>query len=583
MNPPEEAAPSDRWQLRPRTARLVLGLLVGSFFLVGWATSSNHLSQFTGDIGVKLLQIDNLARGHAWLDSPGGELDPRGELFPLRPPFIVTHDDKTYSVYLNPVTYLAAAAYPTLGFRGGRLFVLLCALGSVAAARWLALGAGLAEQRARLAGALTLFATPLWLYGWVFWEHGPATLLCALGTAAVLRESREAFPRWSLTATVALGVGMACRPEVFLFALALALAVLWVDRRPAVAALLVVGTPVAYALTGVSLPGMPFLENAGLILEKVFGLWSGTNGEFSWLDSRTTIVERLLIGALGAESAVSVAARRCALALTVLLLIQGVLGRLGRPLRKLGAVATAITSLLLIAPALSLARNPQTLLDGLLVCCPLALAALPQPAREGEPSPSRGMRIVGITAAAFLCAALLLAQNSGGNQWGPRYLLPAMPLIACLVASRRELTLPWTNADDRLRGATLVTLLIASLCIQGLGMRNHLMNSRAKAAGWERVAAMKADVFLTPVWFLPQEGAGLALREETPFLLAGSQEALADALERLEVARIPAFVFFEIGRPNPGPRRFGRYVETQSTELYLQPFVVRASRFDLSP
>ncbi len=572
--------------MSPTTARLALVVLVAVYAVVGLVTLDLELAQFCGDIGVKLVQIDNLARGHAWLDYPGAEVDPAGRLFPLGAPFIVVHDDKPYSVYLNPVTYLAAPAYRLLGVQGCRLVILLCAVGAVAATVWLARVVGLTRRRALLAATLTLIATPLWFYGWVFWEHVPATLLCVVATAAVIHDSRSGFPRWSLVAAAALGVAMACRPEAFLYALALALALVWVRRRPAAAAILVVGTPIAYVVTSLSLPGMPFVENAGVILDKVFGWLTDPTSRGPWLEERLSILQQLLIGVLTPiESPAPTTARYLALALSTLLLGFGGLRRFGGLPERLSDGMLAVAGLLLIWPALSQAIDSQILLSGLLICCPLVLAAIPHSVTgQDRASPAAGgLSVLGVTAIGFLLAAMLLAQNGGGNQWGPRYLLPAMPLIACLVASRPELTPRWGSAGQRFRGVTLVGLLIASLAIQALGMRSLVLNTQRKTDAWERVAAIGGDYLLTPAWFLAQEGAGLALREETPFLLADSRDEMDYALDSLARAEAPSFTFLEIAGRVPGARRFGRYVETESTEFYLHPFDIRSSRFELTP
>ncbi len=588
----DEGAAAEADDRRPQvSAWLPLAVLVAVYALVGLSALDHELAQFSGDIGVKLIQIDTLARGHAWLDYPGAEIDPTGQLFPLGPPFIVVHDGRPYSVYLNPVTYLATPAYRWLGIQGGRLLVLLCAAGVVAATVWLARVVGMTRGRATLAAALTLAATPLWLYGWVFWEHAPATLLCVIATAVAIRESPAAFPRRSLIAAAALGVAMACRPEALLYALALAFALAWRARRPAAAGILVVGTPIVYALTSLSLPGMPFIENASLILDKVFGWLSDPTGRPSWLEERQGIVETLLIGVMAPmETAVPTTARRLGLTLAVMLIALGGHRRFGGPSGRLSSGITAVAGLLFVLPALSLAADSQILLSGLLICCPLTIAVMPYLVTGPEGAsrdPERGDRsllpVLGVTALGFLLAAMLLAQNGGGNQWGPRYLLPAMPLIACIVASRPELAPRWGSVPQRLRGWTLIALVIASLAIQLLGMRSHLLSSQRKSEAWERVAALGGDFLLTSAWFIPQEGAGLALREDTPFLLVRSREQMGYALDSLARVATPTFTFLEIAGRSSGARRFGVYMETESTEFYLHPFNIRASRFELSP
>lgn len=179
---------------RRESARIVLALLVAMGIyasIATWLASGEAL--FCGDIGVKYIQMSALAQNQRAIPNPAAEFDPDGALFPLKAPFVIQADGQFYSVYLNPYVQLGSYAYRLGGPVLCRALTLVCTLAAGFASILLARRLGAAWNAACAVAALTLFATPLWLYGCCFWEHAPA-VLCATLALAFLRESK-----WSLS------------------------------------------------------------------------------------------------------------------------------------------------------------------------------------------------------------------------------------------------------------------------------------------------------------------------------------------------------------------------------------------------
>jgi hypothetical protein len=148
-----------------RWAMHALLAVAGLYAVAGICLPGGTMSVFSGDIGLKFIQIDNLSRGHAWLEYAGASLDPASRLYPFGHRFVFRQAGRMYSVYLNPVIYLASLIDRFSGTWGCRLLPLACALGLLVATYVLAGRIGRMQVPAAGASALLLVATPLWFYG----------------------------------------------------------------------------------------------------------------------------------------------------------------------------------------------------------------------------------------------------------------------------------------------------------------------------------------------------------------------------------------------------------------------------------
>jgi hypothetical protein len=206
---------------------------------------------YAGDLGVKYLQIDSLAHGSISLPRDQSLVP---SLYPIRPPFAFEDGDILASVYLNPVTYAAVLPYRHLGASGCTLITLSAAIGISILARYLSSHLGLSRRKSLWVGLLTLIGTPVWFYGVVFWEHGPAAFLCLLGTLLALRS-------YAITAGLALGVAVTIRPEAALFLMALVVARVIATGDWRVSLQLLGAAVVAFVGIGQLLPGEPFIHH----------------------------------------------------------------------------------------------------------------------------------------------------------------------------------------------------------------------------------------------------------------------------------------------------------------------------------
>jgi len=94
---------------------LVAGILVLACGVLAYWAQVDMSAVFSGDVGLKRVQIANLAEGHPWLAVRGGDFDPARRLFPFRPPFVFTEKGRVFSIYINPVVTTAALSVGLYG------------------------------------------------------------------------------------------------------------------------------------------------------------------------------------------------------------------------------------------------------------------------------------------------------------------------------------------------------------------------------------------------------------------------------------------------------------------------------------
>ncbi|HKY32269.1 MAG TPA: hypothetical protein VJV23_07015, partial [Candidatus Polarisedimenticolia bacterium] len=169
------------------------------------------------------------------------------------------------------------------------------------------------------------------------------------------------------------------------------------------------------------------------------------------------------------------------------------------------------------------------------------------------PRMDRPRRFICLAAALF--AGLLAAGPAPADPgWGPRSLLPAVPLMAVAVtaaaARRRE------ARDARMAAALVVVALAAGLAVQLSGLRQVAAGRRSHAAMLKRVerAVAPGDILLTDS---PRAAEMLApLARTRPALYARPGWDLEPLLARLDAAGTPAhWIVQEAAAPaSPRPR-----------------------------
>jgi len=476
---------------RATVAAALAALFVGAVYigLLAWLPRD---SLWSGDQGAKLVQVVSLIRAKLTslaIPDPSLAYDPSGRFSPLPALFTRSRDDVAYSIFSYPYAALTAPFFFFLGYNGLFVIPLVATVGTLGLSA--ALGARLGLRPLWAIPPILGLATPLGFYALVFWEHALATMLA---TAALL-VAAQGLPRleqatsddqrapnalrWLLCGLLA-GLAWWFRAEALLLGPALLVGLAWAGAGQ---------RPLAWTAAGIALALAPLALFHLLVYGTPLGGQVATNygapGAVTRLISaRLTIVGELLVG-LNRLRAFWFAAWACAIAA---LLSPARL----RPWAVAG-LALCAASGLLMTPL-------RYLWNGLANAATFTLLA-PLSLRPGT---APATRLLGGTSGAYIAAALAIAPNDGGAQWGPRYLLlvlPALSLLALLAA--RELTAAYAPAR-RLAALALAALLVTGVGVQFRGL-DLLNDSYTRSQRIVRVVnARPARLVVTDAEFGPQ-------------------------------------------------------------------------------
>jgi hypothetical protein len=357
---------------------------------------------YSGDAGIKALMVAHFAAGE-W----HGDLRLAGEpwahalwddgFYPFAPTYVYDHQGRHYSAFPLPFAALTAPFQRALGFRGLHVLPLLATW--LIWARFWFLGRRLEVHPGALAAGLValVFASHLTLYSAFFWEHTLAVAFAFMGVAEVV---------------VAFGGRASPGPHRLRLGLAGLLLGLSLWLRPECIALLVAVLGVTFAISlrsgrlgeWIPLAGGAAVAVAGFIAlnQAIYGIPLGIHA-----------LRTAEVASLG--------------------------GRLGETLR----LATAQ-------------------LWGLALFAPIAIFALAQALPLWRP-PLRdniGRLLLAIVAASLL-VTFAISPNDGDKQWGPRYLLPIVPLLCFAAASFASALLRDAPGSQRRVGLGLLAAILA--------------------------------------------------------------------------------------------------------------------------
>jgi hypothetical protein len=449
---------------------------------------------YSGDIGVQYVQaqsiLDHRFRSLA-ITYPGEFLDPERRFFPIRPPFVLTADGVTQSIFPPPSAVLQALGVSVLGLRG---MVLISVL-----AGWMTLycAARLAPPHVHTGVLVALgFASPLWFYSVSGWHHAAGM---ALGTAGfVLAFARQ---RWApFLSGVVLGAGATLRDEVMLLAPGVALA-LWFRRRAfssillmAGGVLVALGIAAAIDMWWFERPAAAHLRHAVHLLQRALQTSDAPNMDVPVLHPMTlrerhqTVIQYWLFG-YGHDRVIAAYVGGLVVALLVRLKFRSSAGIL----LWLGAVVC-----LAAQDFWELMTAPKWLAGLYRVAPYLVFAVLPPPAgarHEGSAMDGPIPRIALVTAAAYLMIAFAGVDTTGGKGLGPRLLLPLVPILAVAAVIRIHSYVQGAAALDRWTGWTGALLVTMTLVMHVYGTtiayyarnRDDSAVIRAVAASRERI------------------------------------------------------------------------------------------------
>jgi len=484
---------------------------------------------------------------------PSAALDPTGQIHPLA--YFLFHQAHGFCAMYPPLfPFLSGLAYRAFGFAGLTLVPALCGLGCVlvtyATARRLHM-----RSRLLLLPALGL-ATPLVLYSSVFWDHSAIMLVMALAGYWMLRSVQEGSFWNAVLFGAVVGLGMWIH-ELFLAFFVAA----WLTALPLRKSYrqLLIGSPVGFL--ALVLPwGLFNWWNYGGFGGPHLGanvLQNNPDHPFGleYLLNLNDLAGRAMaqLAGTGITNASPELWPYC-LTLACLLGLYAATawgtGLLARWVMALGFVTAVVASLALVKTFVNASNYAPPL--GLFEATPLLIPVLAVPWHDRK---TQDVIASGDSYFAWLSRAcclflffLILNPMMPGTDWGSRYLLSALPLLALL--SAYALDHQYQNVQGRWRSvmaAGVATMIGMSLVCQGCGLiwvRRNIAYGQELSA---QVGALSTPVLVTDKdWLGPRIMAWPAAQAR--FLVRSDDDArlLSDVLQRTKATEF-AFVGTEDG------------------------------------
>jgi hypothetical protein len=487
--------------------------------LLGWYLPIDGF--WSGDQGAKLVQVQSLLRSSyrdLGLPYPGTAIDPAGAFSPVPLMFSWPVEGRSYSIYSYSHASLTTIPYALFGQLGLHAIPVIANLATMVTAA--ALSRRLAVGPDWLVPLVIGLATPLSFYALVLWEHALAVCMTTLAVFCILKASEGNRMAWALIGGLAVGIGYWMRNEILLFAPALfiGLASARGQRRLLLAC-------VAGLIAGIA----PLL----LFNTFLFGLPLGPDVAINFTMAQQSMLKGLLEVRVPVMSQLLLdAPDRIWLSLPIVLF--ALLASFPFP---------RIRPWLLIGMAIAIffgIYNTQALdvRIGLASTSPLVLLALPV---RAQPDPQRSaLRLLIITALVYGAGVLLSAPNEGGYAWGPRYLLPVIPLLSVLSIGAITTLVRSSRGFERwITLGAVVLLLVGSTWIQYRSV--YLLQQSASQIQRivQRVDAQNQRVILTDMWYAPQLLGPLYLDRLVFFAAQPEQLAeLSSALKQHRIGRL---------------------------------------------
>jgi hypothetical protein len=458
--------------------------LAGLVFSAGVAFSlillsfTREDSFFSGDGGVKFLLTRQFANGelHPDLRLPADAWAKalwRDGFYPYAPPFVYALGKKHF--INTPVFFSAITAIPyrLIGWRG--LYVVPVVSLWITWILFVGTCRRLQVRDTTVALALfaLIFASPLTLYGALYWEHTIGVALAFGGLSFVIATPPAREFRAALSAGTLLGVSVWFRSEMY-----------------ALIAVVLVLVALAPWLRLGSIRRLPLAIGVALAVGVLLAFNQFTYGNLVGMHAIQVLESAPATGR--AENA--------------------------------GKVFVIITWLLikyfpLVLPAVGLA----------------VMASWRPRAVSGVDRTLISRRVLW-TSAFFPLGVALIAPNlgtggDGGLQWGPRFLLVLIPLLCLLVAIGWEATRAWQTLWRASAQSCIVVTIVTGAVLNGwLGPRTIAQKFALWPTPLERLRSDPAEVVVFGKWWMPQHMAGITAAKQT-FLAADT-----DALGRLSSA-----------------------------------------------
>jgi len=504
----------------------------------------------------KFLQVESIINSHFSdysLPWKGQSLDPDFRFNPL-PSFSVVENGRIYSIYSPFFALISTGPYLLFGFHGLILIPILASL-------LLLLGiaricAFLTDDRrtALVAVIVTAFATPLWFYGVVFWEHVPAAAAGVWSFYFCLRAIRA--ERIVLFAVAGVLAAIACffREEYVLFAVALLL--VFYPKIPSEKKI----TGVLYFILSGFLVTIPFVlfqfhatgHHFGFHTSSLLGSEKGIGAH---LLSRWEVFYNLVL-ACNPNRWLSILMTAPFL---LLLFVPPGYGEdsVGSFAFRFILSCALISSIVYLCFYLWNARPVLFLLDSVnsfFVCAPLlALACWKEEDASPRGDTINALRQVAILFVVFywLTAPVLASR---GIHWGNRFLFPVYPLLSLVAAVRLE-KFRKTKAQF-IRGLGMA-LIILSIGLQIYSIRLLYLKTHFSYAINQAIQKSKEDVVISDIWWAPQELYSSFF--EKAYFYVRSQQEYNDLVKKLSSQGIRSFLIITQPKERPGGEIYPDY------------------------
>ena len=463
---------------------VLLGLL--DFFL-------EHPGYYSGDSGVVRIQAESLiSRSFSSLAIRHPGEDFLQGAFQDDDGFLIRQGRALKAVFPPALAAVAALFSKWFGARGLFLFPLLCLAGLVFVLRLF-----FRDSPAPSSWSLAvLLSSPVLFYGFTLSAHVPAAFFCLLAAALALGPGRGLCSRRPGLFLAGLMTGTAAwfRTEAYCMAPALGIGIIHAhrQRRGRLISTVIYGGGVLAAL-------LPLWVFNAIAYGHPLGLHYAQNaaGPRNWLAAREYIFPRLLAGFQDPWFIIA--------AVSSLVLVP--LVDTGLKSRKTLAAAILPGALILIFFGSRLFARQDFMDSGLFWTMP-ALVLMPVAVwprtKTGEERPDLGQGLF-LTGVTFLALVLLITPTDGGIQWGPRLLLPGLPLLSLSIFS--GVRSRWPRGRPFGVGlALLAGALLAGSAVDYQGLKK--MRERENALGSLRELAAETipddSAVITDLWWAEQ-------------------------------------------------------------------------------
>ncbi len=496
---------------------------------------------WSNDGGEKIVQVKSLIQ-NGWFDPEISydekfSLEPEGsfEFAPFYPGHARNINGRLLPVVPIYFPLLSVPFYKTLGHAGLYILPVLCSLLTIYFT--CVICNDLLGRRPLLLVVFTIaFGSPIFFYSLTFWEHTLAMSLCMSAIFLIYKASKKVSGGgWTLAAAgMALSAGTSLRGELYIVICAIFVGLVahrQLRARSFFFAAGVLGGLLPFVLANNYLYGS--LTGFQVQIKQIFSS-ANESGVTANLLKRWDVFSYLILSYV------------TNLKISIPFFIVGFLPVLYWSRLKawtsrhstmlLFWFSCVLVTSIVVFTHLFFLKDPiisSLNMLGLFAVLPILPFAFIAPKKKdatGKTSFLWFLFVVGMMSLAGFCVGL---PSRGGLQWGPRYTLTIIPVLAILSVMGFE-TLREKLGSENFRNifTMLFTLLIISgICIQGYGISVLVEKKMVSKENISRIEEMNPEVIITDTWWVPEDNA--ELYSKVPFYTYYSYDKLSKLLVKL--------------------------------------------------